>query len=1793
MNTFTRCARQLLLIIGFLVCCSHWASAQLNVNATATLQQDTLVFTVTATNNLGSDFPFGNANFSFLIEDITGLNFTNTGVGMYERGPWDAASNSASYLPMNVVSLTGFGGISQVTMNIRQGDPNTSPIPTGTDQILSVGETAMIGKFYILVTNCQTVVGDSIRFKFNDVVKGQILRFSKTTQDRIPETSINRTPSNNVAVSVKPNLPATSIVGSTTICLDGNIIENYAIDSLAGYDYEWATFGSSTVGTQTNDGDSARADIQFTTAGTDTVFVYTLVENNNCYLDTTKLTVNVSNGLVLTANSGTTVCGDDTLGFTVSNTPDAISLINGFGTVPATPSDDFIADFANNTLLVRFDTLIVSTTAGCNDSLAITINPTPVLSPSVVIDRCQGDSLLFSKLGFPGSFNATTSPSFSGVDSLRRFTTTGNIDIVFTSSLTGACTDTAFATIEAAPSFVTPELAVCGDTVQQYNVDVNSIFTIATPETLTPNTGTSTTVTFDNGSNVARTATLRATTTTSAACFSEIAITINPAPVLDPLTGSICQNDTLRFGFGNIAGTTFTGGTAFGSIDSLRQFTTAGSVNVIAQVSATGCNDTAVVTVNEKPSFTATSDVVCGDDGDATYEVSPSSSFSLLQGSNGASVAPGPSSGAEVSFDNLSNIQRFDTVVADIGGCKDSLFLTINPAPVLSPLTQTVCEDDTIRFSFGNVASTTFTGGTAFGSIDSLRQFTTAGSVNVIAQVSATGCNDTAVITIDPTPNFISPVSAACADTAIEYTVDVASNFSFVSGSLGTDGISATTNVTTTTASFDNTLPRSLPLVLRATINGGTCFDEVAVSITPAPVLNPLTGSICEGDSISFSTINYTTANVIYSGGTTGSADSVRVFASSGTINVIAVETVSGLGCDDTAAVTVNPAPTFTSVVSPICGNDTATFATDISSTITVQNAGSSNPSILSSTASTALIKFDYTSAFGSTQDTVIATVGGTCADTALVTVNGSPNGSITFSPSGPFCSGDSTQVDGDDFTISGLTSLFAVGQSSVYNGDEITFTIGSTTVTDSIIAEVTNGCTDTVVVTVNPAPVFTSVTNITCGDTTIGFKTNVSASFAYIGPNALSATPVGSDSIAFRLGYTNVLATNVDSVTATSAAGCVSLATFTINPTPQLSAVIAPSICENDFVTFDVGGFSTSGSFTTSVASTIADSTITFTTAANPVIVTFTSTLSGACEDTLEVVVNETPAFTATSVIVCGDEGNGNYEVFPSATAASLVNGNASVVTTAFPAASIEVDFNNSSNIQRFDTLVASISSCTDSLYLTINPAPILNPLTQTVCEDDTIRFGFGNVASTSFSIVSGTALINASIDSLITFTTSGAALIRAATSTCDDTAAITVNAAPTLEKLSGDPFANDTVCAGTEITYNVVEASLAGGTYSLVTGSTGTLSDSTITFGVNNTTLPSGTTVSLVYTAPTATGSCADTLDIFVAPKPEISIVSGSTNDTTLCGGGTLSFVAASGLSSDLYFSRYQQDGTLDGTADTTNQFNNIAFVAGTSTDVDSVYAEYTDLLTYSCTDTLLVTITPGYDLDLTVILEGAYDDVNNVMVDSLRQKGILDDYISGGTVPNLPHTPSMTSALASVPANAVDVVMLDFRSVSDNDVVVDSAYVWLTQDGKILNYNNGQPDKLCGASSGAINGTTDQFFVAVHHRNHLAVMSSTAGFDNSVATSTINLTNITNVFGAGAVMVDAAPMRVAMPAGEVIQDAETNASDLFSVQFDELSMPTGYLQTDVNMSGGVNSLDFDLMSENNDFLYFSTLP
>ena len=579
---------------------------------------------------------------------------------------------------------------------------------------------------------------------------------------------------------------------------------------------------------------------------------------------------------------------------------------------------------------------------------------------------------------------------------------------------------------------------------------------------------------------------------------------------------------------------------------------------------------------------------------------------------------------------------------------------------------------------------------------------------------------------------------------------------------------------------------------------------------------------------------------------------------------IVTVTGSNGCKAKDTLKVTVNPLPNVDAGNNKlICaGSSTQLAATGASTYIWSPAASLSNPNISNPVATPSV----------TTTYTVTGTSVNGCfkSDTVKITVIAAPVANAGADVT--YCSGTGVQLN-----ASGGTS-YSWSPSTGLSATNIANPLASPAVATQYVVTVFNssGCSakDTVNVSVAAPPVATASADvIACA----GTATTITAT----GGNSYSWSPAtGLNNATIQSPSATPTATTIYTVTVSDANGCTATdeVQVTVNPLPAANAGPDVIICTGASAQLNASGGAT---YSWSPAATLSNPSI-----ANPVatpnfttnyIVTVTGINNCVKNDTVKVTVD--PAVVATAnndTTICAGQpvqmkANGG-DIYTWQPTTGLSNPNISN-----PVAVVTATTN-------YMVIVAKNNCLPDTAYvvLTVNPAPVVtfSPTSPVVCAGSSVQLNASG--GTTYNWSPATGLNNPNIANPVASPAVTSTYTVTATNGdgCSgiNTLTVTVSAAPAVSA------GNDvTICNGETVALTATGA--ANYTWAPAT----IPNPNTATINVN----PANTTTFTV--TGTAANGCSntDTVTVFVQP----ALVVGTSNDTSICAGGSAQLMATGG--------------------------------------------------------------------------------------------------------------------------------------------------------------------------------------------------------------------------------------------------------------------------------------------------------
>lgn len=289
----------------------------------------------------------------------------------------------------------------------------------------------------------------------------------------------------------------------------------------------------------------------------------------------------------------------------------------------------------------------------------------------------------------------------------------------------------------------------------------------------------------------------------------------------------------------------------------------------------------------------------------------------------------------------------------------------------------------------------------------------------------------------------------------------------------------------------------------------------------------------------------------------------------------------------------------------------------------------------------------------------------------------------------------------------------------------------------------------------------------------------------------------------------------------------------------------------------------------------------------------------------------------------------------------------------------------------------------------------------------------------------------------------------------------------------------------------------------------------------------------------------------------------------DVVICNGESTPLAATGGVT-------YQWSPTAD--LDNAAIANPVASPISTTT--------YTVIVTDAngCTamDEVVVTVDNcSVLIELIVFLEGAYNAATGLMNTTLQNDNLVP---LQQPYDRLPWNYQGGESVASVGADVVDWVLVEIRDAADNTTLITSKAALLKEDGQIVDID--------GVSSGLVfdNLTPNtSYYIAVRHRNHLAVISENPVLVPTVAT--FSYADPANVSGGTVQLADLGGGLYGLLAGDFDSNGTLSVTD-FNLYTSQTSLLNVYVDGDVSLDKTVTVADFNLYLPNSSVIGASVI-
>ena len=893
----------------------------------------------------------------------------------------------------------------------------------------------------------------------------------------------------STSVIVTVNAIPAAITGNTAVCKG---FTTQLSDVTAG-----GTWSSSNPG---NGSVNSTGLVTGVTGGTSTTITYTSAAG--CFT-TVLVTVNSIpapiNGTLIVCVGNTTTLTDATgLGtWTSSNiTVDTVDLFTGV-----------VTGINGGTSTITY---MINLT-GCYTTAMMTVNPLPsAITGNLSV--CVGSTTQLSDAIGGGTWSISgTHATISGTG-LVSGTSAGTGTVTYTSA--SGCFITATVTVNALPSAITGTMTVCVGLTTTLS-DATTGGTWASNNTAVETIGLSSGIATGNSFGTATD-----TYTLGTGCYVTAIVTVNPLPA--PISGTltVCNGLTTTLTDISGAGTWVSSNTAVAPIGSTSGIVTGMAVGTATETFTlpTSCMITAVVTVNPLPLAINGTTALCALTSTTLTDVTTGGLWS--SGSTGVATI-NPSTGLLTGVSGGTS-----TITYTLGtGCIATTVVTVYavPANITGPLT--VCVGSTTNLTDltpGGLWISSIPPLATIGVSTGIATGISAGTV-VITYIlpSPTGCQTTAVLTINPVPAPILGSPTICFGlTEVLSDVTPGGSWSASAGGAILSGGTATGLVYGAIAGSTGTVSYTLPTT--------GCSSILVMTVNPLPAAITGTMNVCIGLT--------TTLSDASTGGTWSSSTPAVATVTSGGGVVTGVSTGSTTitymlptGCINTATVTVNPVPTAILGSSGVCYGATMTLS-DLtpggnwsSSDITVATVSPTTGVVTGVNLGTATISY-----------TNPATG---CYATKLITVNKEPS-AILGNP--VVCVGLTVALSDTSAGGTWSSSSPSIGSVGATTGIVTGASAGTTVVTYSVASS----CMTSVIVTVNPLPVTISGALNLCAGLTSTLS-DASGGGTWSSSNLAVAT-VGS-----ATGVVSAITTGTSTITYTLSTGCIITAVVTVHPNP------------------------------------------------------------------------------------------------------------------------------------------------------------------------------------------------------------------------------------------------------------------------------------------------------------------------------------------------------------------------------------------------------------------------------------------------------------------------------------------------------------------------------------------------------------------------------------------------------------------------------------------------------------------
>jgi len=1052
-------------------------------------------------------------------------------------------------------------------------------------------------------------------------------------------------------------------------------------------------------------------------------------------------------------------------------------------------------------------TVIITYTspAGCTRTISVIVNPLPSAITGVEV-VCAGLTTTLHDATSGGTWSSSTTtvatidPSSGVVSGVLPGTST------ITYTLATGCITTAIVTVNVTPLPISGGGGCIGGTTLLADATTGGTWSSGTTSvaTIGSTTGVVTGVAASGGTTVI-------TYALPTGCHVTTIITLNPLPTLFTVTGggTFCAGSAglhvyLSGSQTGVIYQLFVSGTPLstpvtgtGSSLDFGAETTPGTYTVVATNSTTGCTipmtGSATITVNPVPPLFVVTGGGSYCSGGAGFHLGLTGSTVGInyQLHNGLFVSPimaGTGSPLDFGAETLGGTY---TVIATnpVTGCTSTMTgsatITVLPLPPLFSVTGGggYCAGGAgVPVGLGSstlgITYELFNGPTGIatlagtGAALSFGFQTVPGTYKIVAFNGATSCTDTmtgsATVIINPLPAAITGPATVCVGATITQADDSL-------GGTWSSSIPANASINSTSGVVTGGTSSTSTLITYTLPTGCTATRTINVSLSPGPITGP--SAVCAGSTISES-------DGVPAGVWSSSASATATVNSSGLVTgLIAgtasiIYTIPSTGCFTSVPVTVNPLPAAITGATTVCVGLTAILH-DASSGGTWSTAITAAPYIATVTPTTGIVTGDiggaalifYTLPTGCFTGTTVTVYPSPAAITGPTSVCQNATILLTDAVSGGAWSSGNTAVA----TISGTGTVYPIAPVSTV----ITYTLPG-------------NCTATMGVVVNPIAPITGVGIVCQGATTTLSDVTPGGTWSS------SATGIATVSGGVVGGVTPGMAT----ITYTTAAGCTTAFTVTVNITPTPITGTA-SVCAGSSTSLGDGVTGGAWSSGTAGVATVTGTGIVWGAIAGTSTITYA--LATGCSASIVVTVNPLPAAITGVANVC----DGLTTMLHDVTTGGTWSSSSTLLATVGATTGI---VRGESPSMVTITYTISLTGCSTSTSLTVNPLPAALTGPASICVGYTTYLDEATPGGTWSSSATSVATVGpgTSVDSIYGVAPGTSVISYTLPTGCVATQMVTVVPVPTV--IVGAPM----VCVGQFIPLSVPGA--PGGTW--VTG-------------------------------------------------------------------------------------------------------------------------------------------------------------------------------------------------------------------------------------------------------------------------------------------------------------------------------------------------------------------------------------